>query len=274
MEILKNTLSVGAEKPFVFLHVSDLHVSEPNERETERRQAFTCERKKHFSFSPDAREFVKEYAKKTGYPLIHTGDLMDFISPKNLQIANELIEDTKMLFVTGNHEYWHCPNDRFHYDDAMETDEQKDESLAEVSNALGIDVRFFCREIGGVNLVGIDDADYCINEEIFEKLKAVEAQGKPILLFMHVPLYSEHLGKDAKYSVNPPPEHFENCHPVDVYERTPDEFTKTVCDHIRSSPLIRCVLCGHTHHNVEILGKDSQDQLVTGLNTLREITVI
>ncbi len=28
MNLLKNTLSVGAETPFVFLHISDIHLSE------------------------------------------------------------------------------------------------------------------------------------------------------------------------------------------------------------------------------------------------------
>ena len=274
MEIIRNTLHIGAKKPFVFLHISDIHLSETDESEPERRRAFAKERKQFFPFAPSAVEFVTDYVKKTGYPLFNTGDMLDFITPENLRIAAKFAKDTDMIVVAGNHEYWHCHNDRFHYDDVAKTYETRLDSLAAVSDRLGMDIRFSCTEIGGVNLVCMDDTDYCIDAECFEKLKAVEAQGKPILLFMHIPLYSEHLGQDAKFSLNAPPQYFENCHPVDVWERKPDPLTCEICDYIRSSPLIRCVLAGHTHHNADILGLDSQDQLITGCNTIREITVL
>ncbi len=273
MEIIKNTLSVGAEKPFVLLHISDIHLSESDSNDSPERKAFAEARKRGFSFAPDAVEFVKEYVKKTKYPIINTGDMLDFITPENLRIAKDLLESTDMMFVAGNHEYWHCPNNRFHYDDVFSTYERKNETLSFVSEQLGTDVRFFYREICGVNLVGIDDSDYCIDAEIFEKLKNVEAQEKPILLFMHIPLYSDHIGKGAKSSLNAPQHFFENCDPVDAWERTPDSLTCEICEHIRKSPFIKCVLSGHTHRNAEFLGLDAKDQLITGRNTMREIEI-
>ncbi|MBQ9995245.1 MAG: metallophosphoesterase [Clostridia bacterium] len=274
MNILKNTLSVGAETPFVFLHVSDIHLSESDENDSPERRAFAADRKRDFAFAPAAVEFIRNYVKKTGSPIVNTGDMLDFITPENIRIARGLVEDTDMMMAAGNHEYWHCPNNRFSYDDVPETYAGKNRSLAEVERGLGIDIRFSCREIGGVNLVCMDDSDYHIDAELFEKLKAVEAEGKPILLFMHIPLYSAHIGREAKFSLNAPPQYFENCHPVDVFERTPDELTCQICDYIRQSPLIKCVLSGHTHANTEILGLDAQDQIITGCNTIREITVI
>jgi len=274
MTLLKNTLSVGAETPFVFLHISDIHLSESDDNDSAERRQFAADRKHCFAYAPEAVNEVKDYVKKTGYPLINTGDMLDFITPENLRIARDFVRDTGMMMAAGNHEYWHCPNNRFHYDDVPETYDGKNDALALVEKELGIDIRFSCREIGGVNLVCMDDSDYCIDEELFEKLKEVEAQGKPILLFLHIPLYSEHIGREAKFSLNAPPQYFENCHPVDAWEREPDELTCRICDHIRNSPLIKCVLSGHTHDNKEILGLDAQDQIITGVNTIREITVI
>jgi hypothetical protein len=274
MEIIKSTVTVGIEKPFTFLHISDVHLSESDENDTERRREFAAQRKRHFSYAPEAVEFVTDYVKRTGYPLINTGDMLDFINPESIRIAKKFMRDTGMIFATGNHEYWRCPNDRFHYDDVYQTYEAKNDSLDLVSREFGMDVRFSCTEINGVNLVCMDDSDYCIDAEIFERLKAVEAQGKPILLFMHIPLYSDHIGNGAKGTLNAPPAYFENCNPVDVWERTPDELTREICDYIRKSPLIKCVFSGHIHRNVEILGLDEQDQIITGINTLREITVL
>jgi hypothetical protein len=43
--------------------------------------------------------------------------------------------------------------------------------------------------------------------------------------------------------------------------------------YIRSCPLVKCVFSGHTHHNAEVLGMGEVDQIITGLETIREITV-
>ena len=274
MDIIKSTLNIGATKPFTFLHVSDIHMAETDESESERRKEFAAKRKHHFSFSPDAVEYIRNYVGKTSYPIVNTGDMLDFITPENLRLAKDFVRETNMMMAAGNHEYWRCHNDRFHYDDVPETYERKNEMLELVSNELGINIRFSHREINGVNLVCIDDSDYCIDEEVFDRLKKVESEGKPIILFMHIPMYSEHLGKGAKFSLCAPHKYFEGCHPTDVWERTPDELTIEICDYIRRSPLIKCVISGHIHYNVEVLGEDDQDQIITGLDTIREITVI
>jgi predicted MPP superfamily phosphohydrolase len=273
MEIIRNTLNIGVEKPFVFLQISDIHLSESDENDSTRRREFAADRKRSFAFAPAAVDFVRDYVKKTGYPLFNTGDMLDFITPENLRIAREFAQDTGMIMAAGNHEYWHCPNDRFSYDDVPETYAAKNASLAEVADALGTDIRFSCREIGGVNFVCMDDSDYHIDAELFEKLKKAEAEGKPILLFMHIPLYSEHLGSHAKYSLCAPEKYFENCHPVDVFERRPEALTCRIVEHIRRSEVIRYVFSGHTHTNCEILDKGEMNQIITGCNTIREVTV-
>ena len=274
MEIIKNTISIGIEKPFVFLQISDIHLAETDENDSEERRKFAEDRKRGFSFAPEALEFVRDYVKKTGYPLFNTGDMLDFITPENLRIVQKFVEDTGMMMVAGNHEYWHCENNRFSFDDVHATYAAKKHSLAKVQKVFANDIRFSCREINGVNLVCMDDSDYHIEEEIFEKLKKVEEQQKPILLFMHIPLYSKYLKDKARYSLNAPSQFFENCHPVDVFERTPDTLTCQICEHIRKSPLIKCVFAGHTHENMEIVGLEEQNQIVTGCNTIREIIVM
>ena len=274
MQMIKNTLRVGVETPFTFLVMSDAHLCETDAAETEERRAFANDRKNAFSYSLRFLDEVRAYVAETGYPLFNTGDMLDFITPENLRVARDFAEATGMVMAAGNHEYWHCPKNRFSFDDVPETYENKNASLAAVEADLGMDIRFSCREIGGVNFVCVDDGDYDIDEDVFEKLLKVEAEGKPILLFMHIPLYSAHLGDSAKYSLCAPDAYFENCHPVDVFERKPEAPTVPMVEHIRRSALIKCVLSGHTHKNTEILGLGEKDQIVTGLDTLREITVI
>ena len=273
MNLIKTTIEIGIPQPFTFLHISDIHLAETDANDSAERRDFADGRKACFSYAPGFMAEVRDYVKKTGYPLFNTGDMLDFITPENLRITKEFEKDTGMILVAGNHEYWHCENNRFSFDDVYATYDAKNQSLAEVQAHLTTDIRFSCTEIGGVNLVCVDDTDYCIDEEIFGKLKAVEAQGKPILLLMHIPLYSEYLEQHAKYSLCAPEQYFENCHPVDVFERRPDELTCRIVEHIRESALIRCVLSGHTHDNCEIIGRNEKDQIITGCNTVREITV-
>lgn len=83
MNIIKNILTLGIEKPFVFLHISDIHLAETDENDSAERQEFAADRKRGFSFAPAAVKLVKDYVKKTGYPLINTGDMLDFITPEN-----------------------------------------------------------------------------------------------------------------------------------------------------------------------------------------------
>ena len=165
MEIIKNTLSVGADKPFVILHISDIHLAETDEYDSiERRQFAENRRNKYFAFASDMLEEVRDYVKQTGYPLINTGDMLDFITLENLRISREFTKDTNMIMVAGNHEYWHCEKNRFSYDDVYETYAVKNKSLAKVQEYFENDIRFTCREIGGVNFVGIDDGDYKLVE--------------------------------------------------------------------------------------------------------------
>ena len=275
MQLIRNTIRIGVEKPFTFLHVSDIHLAETDERDSAERAAFAAGRKNDFSYAPSFMEALKAHVKETGYPVFNTGDMLDFITPENIRIARELVEETHMVMAAGNHEYWHCPKNRFSFDDVPETYEKKNESLAAVEADLGMDIRFSCRDIGGVNFVCMDDGDYDIDEDIFEKFKAVVAEGKPILLFMHIPLYSEHISEwERKFSLCAPGQFFENCHPVDVFERKPEPSTIPIVEYIRNCPLVKCVLTGHTHHNDEILGQGEIDQIITGCDTIRQITVI
>ena len=63
---------------------------------------------------------------KTGYPIVYTGDLMDFITPANLRAAQALVKDTNMMVVAGNHEQAHCVNNVFCPEDyARDPDEIK-----------------------------------------------------------------------------------------------------------------------------------------------------
>ena len=49
MNIIKNTLTIGAEKPFTFLHISDIHLAESDAEDSAERKAFAAGRKRDFA---------------------------------------------------------------------------------------------------------------------------------------------------------------------------------------------------------------------------------
>ena len=274
MKIIKSELVLGVEKPFTFLQTSDTHFVFTDETDTQRRREFARDRFWIFPHAEENAAFIRQYVAETGYPIVHTGDLMDFITPANLRFCREFVRETGMMMVAGNHEQAICVNDVFCPEDFKGDLDCRDEILDDVQTYFENDIRFTCREIGGVNFVGIDNGNYQISSVQFEKLKNVVAEGKPILLFMHIPLYSRELqARHYDCYLAPPEDVLATYGPWQVYEQKADEQTLEACQYIRSQELIKYVICGHLHLNHETQTPGEIKQIVTGLDTLREITV-
>lgn len=275
MQVLKSTLVIGVEKPFTFLQTTDTHFTATDGNDSCERQAFARARGRDFFHAEENAAFIRQYVAETGYPVVHTGDIMDFITPENLRLCRELIQDTGMMLVAGNHEQAWCVNNVFCPEDYAQDMKRRDETYAQIREYLECDIQFTCREIGGVNFVGIDDGNYQISREQLEALQNVASRGKPILLFMHIPLYAKELqAKHYDCYLAPSEDVLATYTPWQLYEQKADEQTLAACDYIRSQPLIKCVICGHLHLNHETQTPGEIRQIVTGLDTLREITVV
>ena len=274
MEIIKSELVLGVEKPFTFLQASDTHFVFTDETDTQRRRDFARDRGRIFPHAEENAAFIRQYVAKTGYPIIHTGDLMDFNTPANRRFCREFVRETGMMLAAGNHEQAICVNDVFCPEDFKGDLDCREETLDDVQTYFENDIRFTCREIGGVNFVGIDDGNYKISQSQLDSLKAVVAEGKPVLLFMHIPLYCEELeARHHAFCLGPTQELMATYTPWQVYEQHPDELTLETCRYIRSQPLIKALFAGHLHLNHETQDPNDIKQFVTGLDTLREVTV-
>lgn len=275
MQIIKNRLHVGIDTPFTILHLTDTHFTHTDDHDSEARHALAEDRRK--CLFPNADEdaaFIRQTVAKTGYPLIHTGDLIDFITPENLRVAREFAKDTGMRMTAGNHELHTCPNNVFCEVDFTNDLSRREQTLDEVQQWFFNDIRFWCEEIGGVCLVGLDNSDYQIKPHHLEMLKSIALTGKPILLFMHIPLYSEELHARAKNAtVAIPDEIVDTFKPFQIFEQKANEDTKQAAAFIRSCPQIKAIFAGHLHWDFESQVDTDVKQLVTGINTMREITV-
>ncbi len=103
MQLEKTTLHIGLEKPVRLLHVTDSHIGLADERDNERKRALAARLS-----TPEKALYLEEhiaYAKAHCDLLVHTGDLMDFVSHANVEKARQIVADEDFFFIAGNHDY-------------------------------------------------------------------------------------------------------------------------------------------------------------------------
>ena len=109
LKLVKTELRIGLKRPIKLLHITDTHMTLVDERDDERKQALGKSRKKAFHDEADSvRRYLEEqlrYAADNGELVVHTGDLIDFVSKANVDFARQLLRDENIFFIAGNHEY-------------------------------------------------------------------------------------------------------------------------------------------------------------------------
>ncbi len=277
MEIKSKIISIGASEPFSVLHVTDTHLVSADERDNERKNSLAQARKKYFVPSGEEKlKYATDYARKNSLTIVHTGDLIDFVSEMNLEKAKEFISGNDVLFVAGNHEF------SLYVGEAFEDEAYRNQSISYVSSFFKDDIRFNSRIIGGVNFVGIDNGYYLFEKEQIEMLKNEVSKGLPIVLLLHTPLYEKSLceyaledsGGTAGYVVAAP-EEFLKLYPEDRYiQQKADKITEETVEYIKNEKLIKCILAGHMHFDFESCVTPDLPQFVTGMTTIRRIDFI
>ena len=275
MKHIETTVAVGASAPFELIHVSDTHLTLADGRDGERKVRLAEKRARMF---PDARASlaeISETSKKLGAPIIHTGDIIDFVSRKNLEYTKKFIAENDVFMTAGNHEF------SLYVGETFEDEAYRNRSLSRVQACFSNDIRFSNRVINGVNLVGIDDSYYRFDKAQFDALKREVKRGLPIIIFMHCALYEDALcreivvghGAEAPYLTCPPDEALDCCSDYRVRQQKPDAITVEATEYIKSCPLIKAIFTGHLHWDWDGMLTNTVPQYVTGLETIRIIKV-
>lgn len=276
MKTVTTALHVGAEKPFSILQITDTHLMFANEKDDELKHKLAVDR---YSWIPKQESLVKldyalEVARETGLPVFHTGDLIDFVSEGNLERAKEFIDKVDFFFACGNHEF----SKYLYFEELNETPEYRAESIDAVQAIHKNDIRFASKIMNGVNMVSIDDSYYTIDADQFARLKAEVAKGLPIVLFMHVPIYSEEMYKRffvspqrPLFMLNTPKELIKDYPEENIIQQQTDELTAEATEYILNEPLIKACVTGHLHADFECTLNGRITQLVTDMTTVRRI---
>lgn len=264
-------LKIGAAAPFAVFHISDTHLTLCDERDGAATQAFAARRSGLF---PQGRMDLTQganLARESGGFLVHTGDLIDFVSAANLDAARGFVREHNCLFTAGEREFCMAENS------ASDAVSGRFETIGRVQAAFGMNIRFSSRVIYGVNFVGIDNSDYRIEAWQLSRLWDEVRKGFPIVLCMHTPVYTPDLfeyaigGNESAGLMCVPQALMRGYSDFDYLQQRDNADTREAYRYLLSCPEIRLILTGHLHFDYETVLADRVPQFVTGCGTARRI---
>ena len=273
MKVLKNHIRIGIEKPFTVLHVSDTHIAFADSRNDERKVKLAEHRTRHFSEARENLEFIKNKSISENKTIIHTGDLIDFVSELNIEKAKEFVDSVDIFMAAGNHEF------SLYLGEEKEDAAYRNRSLPRIQSVFRNNIRLSSREINGVLFVALDNSYYLIDEEQLDFLKVECNKGLPVILCMHTPLYSRELYKymrekegDPAYLMSVPEELMQDYSEDRFIQQRQDALTAEAFEFIISCDAIKALLTGHIHRDyVELI--NGKIQIASDVSTVREIYI-
>lgn len=259
-EVRKLHIKVGARKPFSALHIADSHLTRVDARENERKHALSASRVQHFLQGEAYFSAALRYARQNNLLLLHSGDVIDFVSEANLDYVAEQLLTVKAFVSAGNHEYSQ------YVGEAKEDEAYKAQSYACVQEAYPNDLRMASQVVHGVNFISLDDVYYHVTKEQYQWMKKQVERGLPIVLVCHVPFYTEkHCQQNLRennglaaymtgvpeditktFQANPSLPEEEQWRNRSVQQKA-DIPTLEFIAWLKQQPLLKAILAGHCH---------------------------
>ncbi len=239
-------VEIGLGNPFSILHISDSHLTAAYDHENEKKHKLSEARTTTFGGrQEEALRDALVWAKQHVDYVLHTGDLIDWQSEANFDLVRKYFGD-KMFGTLGNHEF---SPDMWLSDPKEEKSEKyKDLTRKKLQEVYPFDVRFQSQTINGVNFITIDDVYGYVTEEQVKRFRLEVEKQLPIVLCMHVPIYTENmLRANRRFWSDKGPLNY-NEKPK---KRKLDPLTNDFIEYLRHEPLLRCILAGHMHITIE-----------------------
>jgi len=249
-------LKVGIEKPFRALHIADTHLLFADGRDNPDKYRIAMRRYGEYVYTNIGRNMpyfldALQYAKDHCDILLHTGDLIDFVSLQNLEVAQKLLDLSGIdyFMCAGNHEYTNYSGQH------PETPEEAAAGRELVPKYFRNNLYFDSRIVNGLNFVAVDNGEYQFSADQLEKLKTEVGKGYPIVLLIHNPLFTPGLVRIREEEQTETQQGMAAC-PEDArieYRRfnpvAPDADTEAFLAFLRNTPSVKAVLAGHLHYH-------------------------
>jgi len=264
-------IAAGAERPFSILHISDTHLTAAYPHESEWTLKFMDRRSKTFGGrQEEALRDSLAWAKEHVEYVVHTGDLIDAQSEANLDLVRKYYGDAgkSMIGSLGNHEFFHSAKHDY-------SEKGKDVTRAKLSAAYPFDVSVASSVVHGVNFVTMDDVFGYVTPAQATRVAAEFAKGLPVILCMHCPVVTARIRRAADRFWKR--KNMKSVMDVSNFEeRYKDDVTKDFVAYLRSQTLLKAILAGHYHIDVQDRFSPTAVEYVVGGNFLfhgEEITI-
>lgn len=273
MAIIKTPIHIGLPTPIRLMHMTDTHLYLADMRDGERKVKLAHNRKRHFANPEKTLAEAGEIAKEQNLTILHTGDLIDFVSTANLELAKQFTDEHDVFMAAGNHEF------SLYVGEAKEDAAYRNQSLAMVQKAFKNDIRMSSRVIGGVNFIALDNGYYLFEKEQLDFLKEEAKKNLPMILLMHNPIHEMTLyhwvraESPCAYLVGVPEELMQD-YPADRFEQQrADAITLETVEYIKTEPLIKAVIAGHLHRNYRGYLTPTLPQIATSCTDFRILEI-
>ena len=257
-------IRAGAVKSFSMLHVSDTHLTAVYPHEDKWKQEMA--RADTPIFGAKQEEALAEavaYAKARCDFLLHTGDLIDFVSEANLDLVRRYLPEG-CIGALGNHEYSHYG---WLVKKAGTAGPGREETRKLLSGFYPFRLPLAERTVNGVTFVAIDDADGTVSAEQVAQFRRIAARGKPIILCMHVPFYTPGVCRAGKrWWKKVTDESNPELNLPDFGRQRADATTCAFIEWLKGEPLLKGILSGHLHMFAEDRFSPTAMQHVAGGN--------
>ena len=239
LEIRELTLKVGAKKTFDALLLSDTHLTAFDNRDEEKKARLARYRNREFPWAEYHLRQQLTYANEHGLPILHAGDMIDFVSEMNLDQTVALFSEAEWLLTTpGNHEFAHYMG---YFGREKEDHAYKMRSYDHVQKAFPYDFKLSSNIVNGVNIVALDNSFYNVSQEQWDLFKKEIDKGFPIVLLVHIPFFVQGLYEDGLKLGR---KHSGLC---GTTSEGADETTLGFISWLKEQPALKAILCGHLH---------------------------
>jgi 3',5'-cyclic AMP phosphodiesterase CpdA len=251
----------GVDKEFSFIHWTDAHLSECDQRD-EKLVKTLAKRAKVFGGNPTgvARGMVRQFNALKPDLVAMTGDLLDVPTKKNIEIGAEILKsiDSPSFFTMGNHEW--CPP-------AVPPDRDYWRPRLRPMTEQSLD--WHVQQFHGVNLLFVDDSDYQITEEQLRKTQKLLEDGRSCILFLHIPVATESLVPSTVKRWGTPI--LLGAEGISANKRKHwgigegnEPSTAAFCKLVKTHPQVSAIFAGHIHIDHEGEYRQGCHQYVTG----------
>ncbi len=252
LKIQNSVIDIGVETPFSILHITDAHIDMTANSEA-------IEAKAYF-------EKAMEYAKKNNLPIVCTGDNFKWLSDENYSYAMDKFGSENDIFIPGNHDFCAFPDSA-----RMGEPEKQKMYLEKWAPCYKQNIYFDSKIINGVNFVSLMNIYYRISAGQIRMLRDEVKRGYPIILCMHIPLFSTEKADEMILShgnpcvcmLAPPEKYCARYGEKHAAIQRADRETLDAVEFIANEPQIKAVIAGHLHEDFDGFADCGKRQIVT-----------